>query len=762
MAADPERDPAPSRSGGRATVTGPGRRSESGGKTYVSSTKHSAAARRSAAPSEVVAERYEVRGMAGEGGMGEVLVVRDRVLERDIALKRMLGEDRSDERLRRFMHEARVTGRLEHPGIVPVHDLTPHEGHPFFTMKLVKGASLGQAIAGLRAGSSDGPDLRRLVGILVSVCQAMAFAHSRGVLHRDLKPDNIMLGDFGEVLVMDWGLARADAREETSQAPSAPAETRPVTSGIRSGVRAQAGLGTMEGSIAGTPGYMAPEQARGEISRLSERTDVYALGAILYECLTLQPPHQKETSLLTLQAVLTEPIVAPSRRATGRHISPDLEAIAMKALDPQPGRRYASVNAFREDLEAWLGDQPVGARRSTPLESFLRWTRRHRERALGIFLGLAAAVTGAGAHYGHQLLTEHRQMGADEAKRAALAAILAQAEQEQQALAGSKPMTSGRPAALSMPTAAAKPVATPVAPPPPPAPSAAPSSLTGKQVNRVAATGAVPPRRDGAAPKESQPEADAIKKTGAAAEGGPAARDKGPDGGGTRADDASKDALDAVPAAEIAPDSQDEPASELDAAKPAAPMVGQATSEERRRESKLEGLAPSQTESDGPGAIGSTGGGAALTDRPQAGTGGARPEQQAFQAVAARQAAPPSAGAAGRAAAAEQPAAQPSPGPTTEQSANADSEPEVVLGGPAPRFSERRQALRSLYETMLRMDPAHDQARKSLAELCLSEARDLCSSGKKSHIASLVTSAAQLYPSMADECAAVRKAAGLE
>ncbi|MBI4866588.1 MAG: protein kinase [Candidatus Wallbacteria bacterium] len=762
MAADPERDPATSRSGGRATVTGPGRRSESGGKTYVSSTKHSAAARRSAAPSEVVAERYEVRGMAGEGGMGEVLIVRDRVLERDIALKRMLGEDRSDERLRRFMHEARVTGRLEHPGIVPVHDLTPHEGHPFFTMKLVKGASLGQAIAGLRAGTPGGPDLRRLVGILVSVCQAMAFAHSRGVLHRDLKPDNIMLGDFGEVLVMDWGLARADAREEIPEAPPMPAEARPATSGIRSGGRAPAGLGTMEGSIAGTPGYMAPEQARGEISRLSERTDVYALGAILYECLTLQPPHQKETSLLTLQAVLTEPIVAPSRRVSGRHIPPDLEAIAMKALDPQPGRRYASVNAFREELEAWLGDQPIGARRSTPLESFLRWTRRHRERALGIFLGLAAAVTGAGAHYGHQLLTEHRRLGADEAKRAALAAIMAQAEQEQKALAGSKPVPQDRPVARSAPAAAQQPGGTRSAPLPGPMLPAGPAATTGKQVNRVASTGTLQPKRDGAAAEEARRQPGTLEKTGAAAEGVPADRDGSPDGGGLRADGASKDALGAVPSAEIAPDSQDEPASEVDASKPAAPLVGQATSRERRKESKLEGFAPSQTESDGPGAIGSTGGGAALADRSQAETGDARPAQQALPAGAAHGTSQPSAGAAGRAASAEQPAPLPTPGPAAEPPSQAVSEPEPVPGGPAPRFSERRQALRSLYETMLRMDPAHEQARKSLAELCLSEARDLCASGKKSHIASLVTSAAQLYPSSAEECAAVKKSAGIE
>ncbi|MBI3893432.1 MAG: serine/threonine protein kinase, partial [Candidatus Wallbacteria bacterium] len=384
MAADTERDPRPATGAGagHATVAGSTRKADTGGKTHVSTSRPLSATRRSATPSEVVAERYEVRGVAGEGGMGEVLVVRDRTLERDIALKRMLGDDRSDERVRRFLNEARVTGRLEHPGIVPVHDVTPHEGHPFFTMKLVKGSSLGQILARLRAQEgkiTEEYDLRRLTGVLTSICQAMAFAHSRGVLHRDLKPDNIMLGDFGEVLVMDWGLARVGSiAGERSNAPvaAAAASAGPgdsVDELAAAGNRGlSAGQGTMEGSIAGTPGYMAPEQARGEISKLSERTDVYALGAILYECLTLCPPHQKETSLLTLQAVLTEPVVPPSRRTPSRTIPRDLEAVAMKALAPEGTRRYSSVNAFRADLEAWLSDRPVSARHSTPVEKTMR------------------------------------------------------------------------------------------------------------------------------------------------------------------------------------------------------------------------------------------------------------------------------------------------------------------------------------------------------------------------------------------------------
>ena len=436
--------------------------------------------------------RYEVRALAGEGGMGEVFVVHDKVLERDVALKRLRGEHHGEDRLRRFVQEARVTGRLEHPNIVPVHELSEGDDQHFFTMKLVRGCSLGQVLARLRkceAAAVSEYELRRLVGILVSVCQAVAFAHSKGVLHRDLKPDNIMLGDFGEVVVMDWGLARdahgPGARTEASEGIAGQSNLEAGASGPRphalaslglardvhgpgartedlgsvagqpgldaaaSGSRPSAsasaqlepapaaggsggGMGTMEGSIAGTPGYMAPEQARGEISRLSERSDVYALGAILYECLTLSPPHQKENSLLTLQAVLKEPIETPSRRDPRRRIPRDLEAVAMRALAREPHRRYPSVNSLRADLECWLADRPVTARRPGGLERLVLWGKRNRELALGACLGMAVAMTSGLAVWGRAAWIESRDMAVKEKQ---VEDYLAQAEAEAVALA---------------------------------------------------------------------------------------------------------------------------------------------------------------------------------------------------------------------------------------------------------------------------------------------------------------------------------------
>ena len=245
---------------------------------------------------EVPAEptgRYQIHGEISRGGMGAVLRARDIDLGRDLAVKVLLSQHmQRPEMLERFIEEAQIGGQLQHPGVLPVHELGRFaDGRPYFTMKFVRGKTLESL---LRDRESTNEDRARLVGIFEQVCQTVAYAHASGVVHRDLKPANIMVGSFGEVQVMDWGLAKVlvggedDERENRPSTPDAPAvrTTSSVASGTGSGSRSA----TQAGSVLGTPAYMAPEQARGEVHAIDERTDVFGLGAILAEILTGEPP----------------------------------------------------------------------------------------------------------------------------------------------------------------------------------------------------------------------------------------------------------------------------------------------------------------------------------------------------------------------------------------------------------------------------------------------------------------------------------------
>jgi WD40 repeat protein/tRNA A-37 threonylcarbamoyl transferase component Bud32 len=237
----------------------------------------------SAPPLPAPAGRYLLGEEIGHGGMGDVLRARDPHLGRDLAVKVLRGDGHTDpEALRRFVQEAQVCGQLQHPGIVPVHDLGRlPDGRPFFAMKLVKGRTLAELLRE-RAGPSD--DLPRFLAVFEQVCQALAYAHSKGVIHRDLKPHNVMVGAFGEVQVMDWGLAKVRRPQGGTAAGAVTA-----ASVVRT-VRSAAGDETSEGQAMGTPAYMAPEQARGEVDLLDERCDIFGLGAILCHVLTGQPP----------------------------------------------------------------------------------------------------------------------------------------------------------------------------------------------------------------------------------------------------------------------------------------------------------------------------------------------------------------------------------------------------------------------------------------------------------------------------------------
>src|SRR5258708_865016 len=283
--------------------------------------------------------QYKLIGEIARGGMGAILKAVDNDLHRPVAMKVMLGDS---ETLRaRFVEEAQITGQLEHPGIVPVHELgADKRGRLFFTMKLVQGRSLADVLLRLRQGDDEVAaefTLPRLVRLLIDVADAVAFAHHKGVVHRDLKPANIMLGAFGEVLVMDWGLAkivgkqaaapgtgtrrrlRKSSQTDVGEAPSFIAADADNLGAMVSSQRSGSGAHlTLDGTIAGTPAYMAPEQARGDIAKIDRRSDIYALGAILYEMLTLAPPAQGKSNKEVLAKVVAGRIDPPERRAPGR------------------------------------------------------------------------------------------------------------------------------------------------------------------------------------------------------------------------------------------------------------------------------------------------------------------------------------------------------------------------------------------------------------------------------------------------------------
>ncbi|HWN69991.1 MAG TPA: cyclic nucleotide-binding domain-containing protein [Haliangium sp.] len=288
--------------------------------------------------------RYHDRGRIAIGGMGAVHRSYDEVLQRQVAVKnlqRQLAD--SDAITRRFLQEVVITAQLDHPNIVPVYDVGFHDdGTAFFVMKLVRGENLAASLRLYQERGMTHRELERYLRIFLKVCEAVEFAHSRGVIHRDLKPSNIMVGPHGEVYVMDWGIALV----------------RPPTAGKpRASDFSQALWGDTlqeEGMVIGTAAYMAPEQARGDIDDIDERTDIFALGGILYHILTNRPPYSgPERAMQILMAGLGE-VLPPAEVVTGRRLPPRLCHIAMKALARQREDRYQSVGALMEDIEGFL------------------------------------------------------------------------------------------------------------------------------------------------------------------------------------------------------------------------------------------------------------------------------------------------------------------------------------------------------------------------------------------------------------------------
>jgi len=290
-------------------------------------------------------QRYARQKVHGRGGMGQVWLAHDTQLNRHVALKELHPELASDAPLTaRFIQEARITGRLEHPGIVPVYEFAwnPETKQPFYTMRFVRGRTLDAAAQAFHSKrveqQSDPLELVGLLTAFVAVCNTVAYAHSHRILHRDLKGENVLLGDFGEVVLLDWGLAKSLDESEEAALPAT--------------LRGPAEIGrTVQGDVLGTPGYMAPEQAAGRLDLLNERTDIYGLGALLYEILTGNPPNVGGTTLEQLAHAQHGELVSP------RDVWPEaplaLEAACLRALSKNPAYRFASASDLAQEVLSW-------------------------------------------------------------------------------------------------------------------------------------------------------------------------------------------------------------------------------------------------------------------------------------------------------------------------------------------------------------------------------------------------------------------------
>lgn len=323
-------------------------------------------------------QRYKLKDLHARGGMGEVWLAEDLRIGREVAVKRLLHERASQQP--RFQMKAQITGQLEHPGVVRLYDLDVAEGgESYYVMQFVRGKTLKEAIAEFFLIKDDGREdpkpaaaarepkeiaFFRLIEVFLDLCQTVAYAHSRGVLHRDLKPDNVMLGAFGETFVVDWGLSKVKGQPEDA--------------GAAAYVRTNAGgsTPTQAGSVMGSPPYMSPEAASGQVHEIDEASDVFLLGATLYEILTNRPPRRGSSIREMVDLARSADPIPP--RSVNKAVPRALEAICMKAMGRCKAERYPSAMDMASDVRRFLAGEPVTAYREGPAERFARWVKRHR------------------------------------------------------------------------------------------------------------------------------------------------------------------------------------------------------------------------------------------------------------------------------------------------------------------------------------------------------------------------------------------------
>jgi tetratricopeptide (TPR) repeat protein len=354
------------------------------------------------------AGRFRLLSEIGHGGMGAVLKARDPDLDREVAVKVLLETQSGNSELhRRFLEEARITGRLQHPGVVPVYELGRFtDQRPFFAMKLVQGQTLSNL---LRQRPDSKHDRPRFLKIFEQVCQALAYAHSRGVIHRDLKPTNIMVGAFGEVQVMDWGLAKAISADG-ARLPNSAADLGTEPSDADTELHQ-----TKAGKVMGTPGYMAPEQARGETDQLDERADVFGLGAILCEVLTGEPPYSVRGTKRLLQWAETGELSAAFARLDDCGADAELAELAKRCLAAHKEDRPAHAGAVAEAASGYLQSVEQRLRRAETERAAAQVKAREERKRRKVQFALAASVlllvlVGAGVGWSWQRQrTERRQ-----------------------------------------------------------------------------------------------------------------------------------------------------------------------------------------------------------------------------------------------------------------------------------------------------------------------------------------------------------------
>ena len=382
-------------------------------------------------------ERYKARDEIARGGMGAILRVWDEDLRRPLAMKVALRGDGgttgaasdagSQKRLSRFLEEAQITSQLDHPGIVPVHDLgIDPEGRVYFTMQLVDGRDMRDIIA-LAERGEEGWDMKRVVGVLIRVCEALAYAHAKDVVHRDVKPGNVMVGKFGEVFLMDWGLAKVMGREEQEA----------LTSSIIHTLRSDGSSAehTLAGDVVGTPAFMAPEQALGRGEEVGPGSDIYAVGAMLYLVLTGQLPYQPLGETVSAWTILEAVKSGPPWpvKKINPDAPPELVAICEKAMAREVADRFDGAMGLGDELRNWLEGHAVATYETGLFYGIKKWVGRNKAMASTLLAMVFLVIGGLGLLFQQQqqsiedleeeqLLTKAAQEAAEESA--------AQAEEE--------------------------------------------------------------------------------------------------------------------------------------------------------------------------------------------------------------------------------------------------------------------------------------------------------------------------------------------